>query len=67
MLWTAGVMERSCALWHGDGHQQEVPWEILNHFWIQVVASLLKPSNGGFGSETVVPKAKLLQKYNGFM
>jgi hypothetical protein len=30
----------------------EAPTDFLNHFWIQVTASLLKPPNGGFRSET---------------
>jgi hypothetical protein len=32
----------------------EVPTDILNHFWIQVAVSLLKPPRGCFRSETVV-------------
>jgi hypothetical protein len=31
----------------------EVQTDILNHFWIQVVVSLLKPPHGGFVIETV--------------
>ena len=30
----------------------EVPTDFLNHIWIQVAVSLLKPSHGGFRSET---------------
>jgi hypothetical protein len=32
----------------------EVPTDILNHFWIQVADSLLKPPHGSFRSETAV-------------
>ena len=32
----------------------EVPTGVLNHFWIQVTISLLKPPHGGFRSETAV-------------
>jgi hypothetical protein len=32
----------------------EVPTDILNHFWIQVAVSILKPPHGGFRSETAV-------------
>jgi hypothetical protein len=32
----------------------EVPADILNHFWIQVAVSLLKPPHGGFRIETAV-------------
>jgi hypothetical protein len=34
----------------------EVPTDFLNHFWIQVVVSLPKLPNGGFGSETAVTR-----------
>jgi hypothetical protein len=34
----------------------EVPTDILNHFWIQVAVSHLKPPHGGFRSETAVTK-----------
>jgi hypothetical protein len=33
---------------------EEVPTDILNHFWIQVAVSILKPPHGGFRSETAV-------------
>jgi hypothetical protein len=29
----------------------EVPTDILNHFWIQVAVSIMKPPHGGFRSE----------------
>jgi hypothetical protein len=32
----------------------EVPADILNHFWIQIAVSILKPPHGGFRSETAV-------------
>jgi hypothetical protein len=32
----------------------EAPTNILNHFWIQVAISLLKPPHGGFRRETAV-------------
>jgi hypothetical protein len=38
----------------------EVPTDILNHFWIQVTVSLLKP-------RTAVSELKRLQIYNGYM
>ena len=34
----------------------EVPTDFFNHFRIQVTVSLLKPPNGGFGSETAVTR-----------
>jgi len=41
-----------------------VPTDILNHFWIQVAVSLLKPPHGGFRSETAVTKP--FRKWNGY-
>jgi hypothetical protein len=41
----------------------EVPTDFLNHFWIQVMASLLQPPNGGFRSETAVTRR--FRKQNG--
>jgi hypothetical protein len=38
--------------YHAQGFL-EVPADFQNYFfWIQMAASLLKPPNGGFGSET---------------
>jgi hypothetical protein len=50
------VMERSCAVARGidiNKNFLEVPTDFLNHFWIQVTVSLLKPPNG--------------QKFNGYV
>ena len=34
----------------------EAPTDFLNHFWIQVAVSLLKPPHGGFRSKTAATK-----------
>ena len=48
----------------------EVPADILNHFWIKVAVSLLKPPHGGSEVKRpllyeAVSKLKRLQIYNG--
>ena len=47
---------------HRDFLKFKLKTNILNHFWIQVAISLLKPTRGGFRIETVVTNTKPFQK-----